>query len=435
MKKLVIVVLCIALLVPAQVFAVVSTADQVIISEKERQLLKDFYVKLENMIVKLQSETDKLKYKKQLEENILRNETVPYINRFERLNTMYYEIDANLQKSQAATINASEQQRLREFSTKIEGRISTLKNEREILSYKNQLTEIMNANLTFTDRNAKLLSLYHAVEGAINQSYKQVTNDSEQQRLREFYTKIEGRIATLKNDREVLSFKTQLTEIMNANLSFNDKNAKLLSLYHTVEGAISQNYDLEMRKELEKRQELEKQKQLDKQKENEKAREIIDPTNKLQEELRLAQEKIRAMTNRIAELERITLLKDDEIRKLKERDVKDRLFIEGKTLQYDVPPMIQNGRTLVPVRAISEGLGADVGWSAIDRKVTVLKDDKTIELTANSTTVLVNGQKQVIDVPATIINGRVMVPLRFVSEILGINVMYNDKTGDIDVGL
>lgn len=141
------------------------------------------------------------------------------------------------------------------------------------------------------------------------------------------------------------------------------------------------------------------------------------------------------MTNRINALERIVTLQEEEIKQLREREVKDRLFLEGRTIEYDVPPTIREGRTLVPVRAITEGLGAEVNWEESTRTVTVSRDDKIIELVIDSRVVKVNGEEMEIDVPAEIVNNRTIVPIRFISEILEEDVRYNESTGDIDIGL
>lgn len=105
------------------------------------------------------------------------------------------------------------------------------------------------------------------------------------------------------------------------------------------------------------------------------------------------------------------------------------LQVNGKTLPTDVAPIIKESRTLVPVRVISESLGADVEWNAAEQKVTVIKNDKVLELTLNSKEVLVNGSKlPELDVPPQLINNRTMVPIRVVSEALGAKVEWNGDT-------
>ncbi len=93
-----------------------------------------------------------------------------------------------------------------------------------------------------------------------------------------------------------------------------------------------------------------------------------------------------------------------------------KVFVEGKKPEFDVPPVIKDGRTLIPVRAIVNTMGADVDWDPENKIVTIVKDDKTITLQIDSNEVFVNGVPVTLDVPATIVEGRTMVPGRFVSE-------------------
>ncbi len=96
--------------------------------------------------------------------------------------------------------------------------------------------------------------------------------------------------------------------------------------------------------------------------------------------------------------------------------------IEKKAL--DTVSYIENGRTLVPVRAISESFGADVSWNGEERKVTIKLGNDIVVLTIDSTIALVNGRACVLDTPAVIKNDTTMVPLRFVSEALSKSVEY-----------
>ncbi|WP_028987354.1 copper amine oxidase N-terminal domain-containing protein [Thermicanus aegyptius] len=97
-------------------------------------------------------------------------------------------------------------------------------------------------------------------------------------------------------------------------------------------------------------------------------------------------------------------------------------FVNGVQPAFEVPPIIKDGRTLVPFRAIAEALGADVKWDAETRTVTVSKGDKTVQLPIGSNVALVNGQEISLDVPASIIQGRTLVPARFLANALGAKV-------------
>lgn len=97
----------------------------------------------------------------------------------------------------------------------------------------------------------------------------------------------------------------------------------------------------------------------------------------------------------------------------------------------DVAPMLLNGRTMVPVRGIMEKFGANVKWDPQTNKVTVIRGQDTVILTINSTKAMVNDQEVVLSTPATVIRGRTLIPLRFVSEGLGLTVDWNEQTQSI----
>ncbi|WP_432665758.1 CAP-associated domain-containing protein [Wukongibacter baidiensis] len=107
-----------------------------------------------------------------------------------------------------------------------------------------------------------------------------------------------------------------------------------------------------------------------------------------------------------------------------------RVKFEGHFLNFDVDPMIINGRTLVPFRVILEALGAEVGWDGDSRTVSAIKDNLNIKLKIDSTEAFVNSKKTDLDVPAMIIDGRTLIPVRFISEELGCTV---DWDGDMRI--
>ncbi len=107
------------------------------------------------------------------------------------------------------------------------------------------------------------------------------------------------------------------------------------------------------------------------------------------------------------------------------------LFLNGKELKADVPPVIINNRTLVPVRIISENLGAHVNWDGSTRQVTVSTDSLTILMGIDYYEVFINGQPEPIDVAPKIINGRTMVPIRFLSEKLNLDVVWDGETRSV----
>jgi len=101
-------------------------------------------------------------------------------------------------------------------------------------------------------------------------------------------------------------------------------------------------------------------------------------------------------------------------------------------------PVIKNGRTLIPIRAIVEVLGGTVEWDGTTKKVAVTLKDTTIELWIGKPQATVNGQTKWIDdanhkVMPEIINGRTMLPLRFVAENLGADVVWDGTTKTITI--
>lgn len=109
-----------------------------------------------------------------------------------------------------------------------------------------------------------------------------------------------------------------------------------------------------------------------------------------------------------------------------------RVILDGRELSFDVPPAVENGRTLVPLRSIFEALGASVQWDATTQTVTATKGDVAIHLVIGGQAKR-NGVPVALDVPAKVIDGRTMVPLRFVSEAMGADVVWNGDTQTITI--
>jgi len=104
------------------------------------------------------------------------------------------------------------------------------------------------------------------------------------------------------------------------------------------------------------------------------------------------------------------------------------IYLFGKEVKCDVAPVIENGRTLVPVRVISEeGLGADVKWNGEKKQVTITKGDFEVILVIGKNKATVNGKSKELDVPAKLISDRTMVPVRFISETFEYNVDWDNK--------
>lgn len=110
-----------------------------------------------------------------------------------------------------------------------------------------------------------------------------------------------------------------------------------------------------------------------------------------------------------------------------------KVIIDGELQQFEQPPFVVNGTTLVPMRAIFERLGANVEWNQAQRSVKATKGNTTIQLAIGSNMASKNGENVKLDVAAQTKNNHTMVPLRFISEALGANVMWDGKTSTVTI--
>lgn len=102
-----------------------------------------------------------------------------------------------------------------------------------------------------------------------------------------------------------------------------------------------------------------------------------------------------------------------------------RVMVGTAELSFDTAPVVEEGRTLVPLRTLAESLGFTVAYDAADRRITLTKDDRILELWVDATKARVNGKEFGLEVAPKIMGNRTMVPIRFVSEQLGATVSWN----------
>ncbi|MHB8918286.1 MAG: copper amine oxidase N-terminal domain-containing protein, partial [Desulfocucumaceae bacterium] len=109
------------------------------------------------------------------------------------------------------------------------------------------------------------------------------------------------------------------------------------------------------------------------------------------------------------------------------------VLLNGQALNFDVAPEVENGRILVPVRAIFEAMGANLVWDGVYQAVIATRGDIEVVLQIGNDKAFKNGNEIKLDVPAKIMNGRTMVPLRFVSESFGAEVSWDADTSTVNV--
>ncbi|MGE7129662.1 stalk domain-containing protein, partial [Lysinibacillus xylanilyticus] len=103
------------------------------------------------------------------------------------------------------------------------------------------------------------------------------------------------------------------------------------------------------------------------------------------------------------------------------------IYVDGVQLKTDQPPVMVQGRVMLPLRAIFEALDASVDWDRKKQTVTATKGGTTVVLKIKSKLATINNKTVTLDVPAQIFSGRTMVPVRFVSEALGQDVDWNSS--------
>ncbi len=108
-----------------------------------------------------------------------------------------------------------------------------------------------------------------------------------------------------------------------------------------------------------------------------------------------------------------------------------KVTVNGAPIDFDVPPMAIDGTTMLPVRYALEPLGAEFVWDGEARTVTITAKGKTIVLTIGSATALVDGVEKTMAQPAMANDGRTLIPIRFVSEELGYDVQWDSETNTV----
>lgn len=145
--------------------------------------------------------------------------------------------------------------------------------------------------------------------------------------------------------------------------------------------------------------------------------------------------KLTGLFRGISKEDRAEFLADLAVAKKALRENTIGAFINGIDIDFskydNVTPEIENGRTLVPLRAVVEALGADVDWDEDTQTITLSYEDDEIVMTVGEKTAYVNGEEVSLEVSPRIRDGRTLVPVRFIAETFGLTVEWDAESETI----
>lgn len=108
--------------------------------------------------------------------------------------------------------------------------------------------------------------------------------------------------------------------------------------------------------------------------------------------------------------------------------------LDGENISFsNQEPVISEGRTLIPLRGVFEKLGYAISWDNETKTAELTKDQTSVKVSANASQFSVNDKSVDLDVPAQIINGSMMLPLRAVGEATGLSVSWNSETKTVEL--
>ena len=109
------------------------------------------------------------------------------------------------------------------------------------------------------------------------------------------------------------------------------------------------------------------------------------------------------------------------------------VIVDGRVLKFDVPPLVEKGRVLVPLRGVFEAINAEVTYNPAQKTVVATKDGVVIVLHPGDMLAYKDGRPMYLDVPVKNVKGRTMVPLRFVGESLGAMVEWDSAAKTVHI--
>ncbi len=160
-------------------------------------------------------------------------------------------------------------------------------------------------------------------------------------------------------------------------------------------------------------------------------REIKLESLKIRNELRKAIRK-NYSAEEIAELEEIKAELIEKYEDIKVLDI-DSVLSNTAVFKFDTPPVIKGSRVLIPVSAITNGLGAEIEWIGEEKKVIITMGEDVIELWIDENIALVNGEEVTLDAKAELMNNRTIVPLRFIAETFNLKANWNPDDETVEI--
>ena len=103
------------------------------------------------------------------------------------------------------------------------------------------------------------------------------------------------------------------------------------------------------------------------------------------------------------------------------------VYLDGIEIEFDVKPQVINGRTMVPIRAIFEKMGAHVSWNADTNTAVCTKDSTIVKMTVNSNLIYINDAATTMDTTPVVVTGRTLAPARYVAEAFGATVKWVEE--------
>ena len=111
------------------------------------------------------------------------------------------------------------------------------------------------------------------------------------------------------------------------------------------------------------------------------------------------------------------------------------VYVNGEKLEFDVAPVLLNDRTMVPMRKIFETLGATVSWNNDTETASGVRNGVRVSVSIDDPNAFIDGKKTTLDQPPVLLDGRTLVPLRFIAEAYGAKVEWIDETQTVNISV